>query len=202
MRPVMRWVAAGLTATGLAALIAPLLLIAGATPAFACSCAPMSEQEYYEHADVVFAGRLVDREEPPQRLIMSSMDPATLTFVVSEVYKGEADERQAVGTAQSGASCGLEVSGEGPFLVYATEASDGLRASLCGGTRALAEGNPAAWPGSAPRAAEPAEKPLDTGIPQASGIPLDALWGGVVVMVIVIAGGTAWLVSRRVRRAP
>jgi hypothetical protein len=35
----------------------------------------------------------------------------------------------------SGASCGVEITGPGPFVVFAQEAPTGLTADLCGGTR-------------------------------------------------------------------
>ncbi|MPZ63901.1 MAG: hypothetical protein GEU93_22130 [Propionibacteriales bacterium] len=77
---------------------------------------------------------------------MSTMDPATLTFKVRWVHKGEAQRLQQVETAMSGASCGLEIEGDGQFLVFANQTRNGaaLTASLCGGTRAIADGGPPA----------------------------------------------------------
>ncbi|MPZ01095.1 MAG: hypothetical protein GEU97_24645 [Actinophytocola sp.] len=103
----------------------------------------MTDAEYVDNADVVFAGALLDREEPPAGEIVSSGDLVTLTFAVSEVYKGQVGTTAQVRTAISGASCGLELDGEGPFLVFTQFGDDGLTASLCGGTRDLPETVPA-----------------------------------------------------------
>lgn len=132
-------------------VVAALSAVAGvvglATSAYACTCAPASEAEYFRLADVVFTGTLIDRQEPPSRPVMSSGDPATLTFEVSRVHKGEAQRRQQVETAMSGGSCGLEIEGSGPFLVFADHAQDRstLTASLCGGTRAITDGGRPAY---------------------------------------------------------
>ena len=64
---------------------------------------------------------------------------------VDRVYKGEAKAKQSVVTAREGASCGLELTGRGPFLVFATkdpqfdlEGDAGeVYSSLCSGSRAL-----------------------------------------------------------------
>ena len=46
----------------------------------------------------------------------------------------------ATRSAVSGASCGLELPGRGPVLVYAERAADGeLLAGLCGGSRAASD---------------------------------------------------------------
>lgn len=100
----------------------------------------------------VFVGRLADYAAPPQRAVMSSADPATWTFEVSEVYKGEAARTQEVVSEVSGASCGLEIPHRGEFLVFAElehpmdsptgqYVGDGqLYAGLCGGTRSTGDG--------------------------------------------------------------
>jgi hypothetical protein len=135
-----------------AALSAVTTVVVLATPAHACSCAMASEAEYFRHADVVFTGALIDRREPPWRPVMSSEDPAILTFEVSRVHRGEARRWQMVETAVLGASCGLEIEGSGPFLVFANHAEDGatLTASLCDGTRPIADGGAPAFGGSHP----------------------------------------------------
>lgn len=136
----MRLIRAALV-TAVAAGLTQLVAVFGAAPALACSCAPMSDREYVASADVIFTGTLLNRDEPepgPDGL-MSSADPATLTFAVSEVYKGQVGPTAQVRTAMSGASCGLEVEGERPFLLFTEFGEDGLTASLCGGTRDRSE---------------------------------------------------------------
>ena len=72
----------------------------------------------------------------PDSTVHSSGDPAVHVFAVDEVFKGDVHQQQGVVSADSGGSCGLELSGTGPFVVFATRAADGttLTADLCGGT--------------------------------------------------------------------
>lgn len=114
-------------------LLATLLLVlAGwvlAPSASACSCAGGTPTELALRADAVFSGRLVSRE-------VLGGDTALHVFAVDTVYAGEVAARQGVVSAASGASCGLELTGEGPFLVFATREDGRLAAGLCGGTTA------------------------------------------------------------------
>ncbi len=133
----------------LAMIIAPLAVVgalAPAGPAVACSCAVITEAEAFDAAQVVFTGELVEVLPPPPAEITSSGDPERYIFAVDRVYKGTAFDEQSVVTARDGASCGLEISGPGPFIVFA-HTDDGdwveqgvegeLHANLCGGTRAV-----------------------------------------------------------------
>lgn len=207
MTGVRRWIATALAAVGLSAVIVPLVLVVGAGTALACSCVPTTEQEQYGWADAVFEGKLVDVEPPPQQPIMSSMDPATLTFEVSTVYKGDVDATQKVTTASGGGpSCGLELQGEGPYLVFTTADGDTLSANLCGGTRPVADGAPAFGPGSPPSGAPPAQDPA-AGEPPAtestgtsstgSSLPTAGLFAGAAALALVALPTTFWLRSRR-----
>jgi hypothetical protein len=114
----------------------------------ACSCASITDEEALKNADAAFTGTLVEVIIPAGGTY-SSTDPARFVFDVDEVFKGTVFARQSVVTARDGASCGLEISGPGPFIVFARTASDGvtsgaadgaLSSSLCSGTRALASG--------------------------------------------------------------
>jgi hypothetical protein len=119
-----------------------VLLTAGwvvAPSAWACSCAPATTAEQVKRADVVFTGTLVSREVVhPVPGTVGSDDPAVHVFAVDTVLKGTAAAQQQVVSADSSASCGLELSGDGPFLVHATDPPGGpegqLTANLCGGT--------------------------------------------------------------------
>jgi hypothetical protein len=133
-----------------AVLVAAIAVFVGpaAQPAHACSCAELwSDEEAFAWADAVFLGELVDYEPPPPRDVMSSTDPATWTFAVTEVYKGDVAATQEIVSSVSGASCGLEIPHTGDFYVFArtdnpmVEAGDGqLVADLCGGTRSIGQG--------------------------------------------------------------
>jgi hypothetical protein len=110
-----------------------------------------TDQEAFDRADVVFTGIVAGIEDPRSG---SSMAPRVFTFAVDDVYKGDAAPQQVVRSEQSGASCGLELAGPGPFVVFATtsvhESSSmrlgqgELHASLCGGTRPLSAAEPLA----------------------------------------------------------
>lgn len=105
----------------LGALVGALVVL-GASPAQACSCAGGTTAEFTERADAVFTGRLVSREEP--RELRTSADPALHVFSVDAVAKGAVSERQEVLSPVSGASCGLELRGDGPVVVFATRTAD------------------------------------------------------------------------------
>ncbi|MGY1822390.1 hypothetical protein [Geodermatophilus sp. SYSU D00079] len=119
-------------------LTALVLLAAGwvlAGPASACSCTGEPLARQVDRADAVFTGRLLSREVHGGA---SSSAPALHVFAVDVVWKGSVAAEQGVVSAASGASCGLELDGDGPFLVLAMGASDPgedpMSADLCGGT--------------------------------------------------------------------
>jgi hypothetical protein len=128
------------------ALVSPAIF-ATADPAGACSCIAVTDQQAFGDADAVFTGRLVDVRQPKE--VHTSLDPATWVFAVDHVYKGAVRKRQEIVTAILGASCGLETMGPGRLVVFA-RGYDGVgvgphpakgqyAASLCGGTRLLAD---------------------------------------------------------------
>jgi MYXO-CTERM domain-containing protein len=142
------------TRAQLAARIVVLVVVAVATvlfgapePASACSCAGFTDEQALAGHDAAFTGTLVEVITPPGDNFSTS-DPERFVFEVDDVVKGTVFTRQSVVTARSGASCGLEISGPGTYLVFASEdavrmsgALDGeLYSNLCSGTRALAGG--------------------------------------------------------------
>ena len=117
-------------------LLAAAAVVAGpAAPAQACRCVDAPTAQHHAEADVVFTGSLVSRtvEHPPE----TGADPATWVFAVDRAVKGAVPEEVAVRSAESGASCGLELTGTGPFVVFAVDAGTHLSAGLCQGTAAL-----------------------------------------------------------------
>ena len=167
----------------------------GCSPALACSCVDDDLSVQYARADAVFTGRLVSREvEHPGWPLVSSSDPAVHVFAVEAVQKGQVRERQAVLSPDSSASCGLELQGEGPFLVLAERADDGqYEATLCGGTAALTDQKQAevqALVGTPPQRPRPGEALAEPGAPVRYRIG-----GGVLVL-----GAAALLLYRRRNR--
>lgn len=112
-----------------AVLLALSALWASPAPAYACSCAATSDDQHAADAAAIFTGTLVENrvDEPAQT--------RTLTFAVDRVFKGQVTATQVVTSHASGASCGVEITGPGPFLVFAQAGPTGLTADLCGGTR-------------------------------------------------------------------
>lgn len=180
-----RWTRAA-ARTGAAVAIASGAVLAGrAEPAAACTCGNMGDADSFHLADVVFRGVWHGYEPPPTAEVMSSMDPATWTFIVREVYKGTATAEQDVVSPVSGASCGLEIPHEGEFFVFANRVGDRdggdffgllphdpnrLIASLCGGTRSVVDG-PLAVDGITPRPPEPAADRSSTATPEPTATP-------------------------------
>jgi hypothetical protein len=185
------------TSSLLAALV---LLVAGwvlAAPASACSCVGEPLATQVDRADAVFTGRLLSREVSGGS---SSADPALHVFAVEKVWKGEVAAEQGVVSAASGASCGLELSGDGPFLVLATRSGGGdpLSADLCGGTTRTTpqlEAEVSAMTGGA----SPGDpRPGAAGTALDAGLPWTAAAAGAAV-VVAAAAVTGGLLRRRRR---
>ena len=123
---------------------------AAPTPAFACSCASSDTADQISRADVIFSGSVVSDE--------TRSTTRRYVFAVDRVFKGKASVTQVVETSSSSASCGVELSGPGPFVVYA-QAGGGrtdLTTNLCGGTT----NGPAPAALGAGSAPAPVEEPL------------------------------------------
>lgn len=195
-----QWIAAVLVVLGLAVFVVPLV---AAPPAYACSCASFTDKQYFERADLVFTGTLVDREEPPSGGTVSSADPVTLTFEVERVYKGSAVRDLDLTTARSSASCGLELEGRGPFLVFATDRG-GLTAGLCDGSRPLNKKIPASFGEGTPArplsTSEPAPtSSRETAPAEEDGPPSWIYPAGVAVLLGAALAGAGALWARRRR---
>ena len=173
------------------------VVVLPAAPAAACDCVGDTTAGFFARADLVFTGTLVSREvSHPNAPVLSSADPALHVFAVDAVFKGSAAQRRGVVSADSGATCGLELSGKGPFVVFANRDGDQYTASLCGGsaplTAALEADLRALGPAAAP---SPAPRPgADDAIRVGGSPPWPWLAGAAVVLV-------AGLLARRLRRA-
>lgn len=121
----------------LVALLGGLALVAvGSGPAYACSCASQTPEQYVEGADVIVTGTVVSVD----RGTLGSADDATYVVEVDRVYRGEAGPKVEFRSEASGAACGLEGIETGTreaFFLQGTET--GLRAGLCGGTGNVTE---------------------------------------------------------------
>jgi hypothetical protein len=188
-------------------LLAALLSAAGlllASPAQACSCAEATTAQHVDDADAVFTGTVLSREvDHPDWPVMSSDDPALYVFAVDTVYKGDVHAKQGVVSAAEGASCGLDLAGDGPFVVFAssdTSLPDGqYRAGLCNGTGLADTAVVAELEGLAPAppaAAPPRNRQAGLQSPGSGAMPAVLLGGGAAA-VVLLAG---WVILRRQRR--
>ena len=117
--------------------------VASASSAAACSCA--AEENFptrLRNADAVFIGELA--EIRPARWALSSSAPTRFIFEVDTVLKGEVYETQSVLSTSSEASCGIDLTVGGPYLVFsradAGDAVSGMRTgelftTACSGNR-------------------------------------------------------------------
>lgn len=180
--------------------------LGSSTPCQACSCAgEATAAQSSQRADVVFVGTLVDTREALVRVpgLSSSSDPVAKVFEVAEVRKGEVPARVEVLTASSSASCGLEVETGRAYVVVARDSGDGLRASLCGGTRLLSAVS-AADLGEVGQASAPSPGTqrvdipvVDRGVLTLAAQPV--IWGPTVAFGAAVLATVVWL--RRRRRA-
>lgn len=195
------------------------ILVGSAENAAACSCATFTDDEAIEYADAVFVGTLAEIVTPEGEGY-SSADPERFVFEVDQVFKGTVYARQSIVTARDGASCGLEIGGPGPFVVFARIESDGstegatvgeLYSGLCNGTRALSSG---AIPASFGSPSEPMSAPIsvpstvagearvaaDVEVGAAADVESDPPIDQIAALVGAVALGAAHTYRRRRRR--
>jgi hypothetical protein len=105
------------------------LVVVGAGPSWACSCAVVDTAGHVSGADVVLLGTLTEA------------DPGTYHVDVARVLKGTSGPQAQIRSADNGASCGLEGMEPGRRYVFFAvhgggegASSDALWANLCGGT--------------------------------------------------------------------
>ncbi len=131
----------GLCRILLALLIAAGVVVIPASSAYACRCVSASPPESLRAADAVFTGRLVDSES------LSDGYERVFTIRVGRVFKGTVAPVEEVASQSGEASCGLDLHGDGPFLVFADATGSqpgGPRyfSDSCTGTRRVTERQP------------------------------------------------------------
>jgi hypothetical protein len=168
-------------------------LVVRAEPAWACTCAAVSDQEAFDRADVVFTGEWVETDPGVPAPFDQPDEGVRLLFEVDEVYAGHAFERQSVVSWAFGESCGLQLDGAGPYLVFARTtagptdpaiAEGEVVSDLCSGTRPLVGG---AVPTSFGQALAPRPGTSPVGGERPLGVLLAvAVGGGAVVGVVAL----------------
>lgn len=118
--------------------VAAALFVANPRCAYACSCLPPGPpRDALATSDAVFAGKVVKLSAPLGDAV-NSVDPVSVTFEVSQSWKGAPAQTVVVKTASSSASCGFNFEQGREYLVYAETADGELQAGLCSRTQALA----------------------------------------------------------------
>lgn len=103
----------------------------GAIPsARACSCAERSFEELAAAADAIFEARVGSIEPGEAGALRVRLD-------VVQTWRDADSEQVEVRTAASPATCGYSFEIGRSYLVLASRSEDGLRVSLCGGTRPM-----------------------------------------------------------------
>jgi hypothetical protein len=129
-----------LAALASVALMGLSLLVLLPDCASACSCAVFGSKKQVEwalsHPGAVFSGEVVKIDRPSS--IKSSLAPETVTFRVSESWKGPKQQSLEVSTPVSGTSCGYPFKEGQEYLVYAYGKQD-LKVDLCSGTKPLSK---------------------------------------------------------------
>lgn len=182
-----------LVAAVLAVLGVPLLMVVTAGSAWACSCVATPLDEQVGRGDVVFVGRVVERQAEAPREVVSSLDPVTWTFTVDRVHRGAAAGPQRVTTARSSASCGFEFAAGRAYLVVGTDAgaTGAVSTGLCDGTRPVSALTPAdhAVLGEGTVPAPPVPVPVEPVGPSVA-------WFG-LLPVAALLGAAAWWYRHR-----
>jgi hypothetical protein len=107
------------------------------TPAWACSCAPITTKQAYDDADAVFKGKVTRTDRTGRGRDAQVM----VRFQVSRVFKGVAYFDQVVLTPRDGAGCGVEAAVGSTWVIFATQTVEGtgdrlvakLTTNLCAG---------------------------------------------------------------------
>ena len=107
------------------------MVVAGATPAFACSCARISTKEQLKGADVVFFGHF-ERDIPfggaptkNSEITPRSAGGYLAKFMVKRVFKGDVGRRAWVTTSgMFGGGCGYRFD-DGDYVVVGYRGYDG-----------------------------------------------------------------------------
>ena len=116
-------------------LIPAVLFVLAPRQAAACSCEPPgSPQEELASHDAVLAGRVVEILAPAD---LALEEDVLVTFDVSSVWKGEAEQVVAVTTGRHGGVCGYPFRLGEQYVVYGNLWEGGLHTGLCTRTNTL-----------------------------------------------------------------
>ena len=121
--------------------LAGLLLVAGTSRAWACSCPEAPDAELAAgRADVVFEGRATEAVAVQADLGLGDYSGARrFRFEVTRYFKGQLGPSLSVFTVDQGSACGRDYAFDEPQLVYARYAESGLLSDfLCSRSQPVA----------------------------------------------------------------
>jgi hypothetical protein len=179
-----------------AALSVAGVVVLGASPAFACSCASGAVEPRLADADAAFVGvAAVAPFEPAAGEEPTAQE--TWEFDVTDVYKGQLQPRIFVITPQSGGACGLDTVAVGDdvgMLLYRDEI-DGSKWT----TNLCAQVEPAEL-----RAAGEPHEPISAATPAAVPDRNDPEWGLIAILAgaLVATALIVYFVRERRRGKP
>ena len=147
----------------LAITVALAALIAAPRPAHGCSCSPdRTLSDYIDDADVIFAGRSLQRigpDDPSYHSALSRSEGMTIIFEVERVFKGRAGPLLAARTAYGVGDCGYKAADKSAAAVLATRRGEhgwwvsepgDLEVGLCGSRYTVNELEETLGPGYPP----------------------------------------------------
>jgi hypothetical protein len=115
-------------------VVATGLVVAGGTPAYACSCeANVPIEKLLAESDAAFVGVYTGSDSLPLEVARLNANREVMNhFQVERSVKGDLGAEVDVGSSGSGASCGLELSaGERTGLVVGRDDTGGWISGLC-----------------------------------------------------------------------
>ena len=143
----------------LALIVAPALVVVGATQAIACSCVPPGpDAQAIKDADAVFSGTVAEIEPG----VEIGFDSVTWTFAVDEIYKGDVGSSQDVRSQTQSAACGVVFKEGKRYAVFAYENKGNLVTNSCMNTRPLGDGKELGLDPVAAFDPEPPDEPEET----------------------------------------
>lgn len=108
----------------------------GSVSAFACSCRDGSTADFFENADVVATGKVLSVRKKKGGEIPSLI----VTVAAKTIWKGDAEEKIELTTADSSTACGFPFEKKKEYLLF-LHRDDGtdLITSLCSGNGLVAK---------------------------------------------------------------
>jgi hypothetical protein len=100
--------------------------------------ANQTAENYFETANAVFSGKVINVNTPVTGLIGGD-DPVSVNFEVYKYWKGSPLKNILIRTGIGGGDCGYQFEEGREYLVYTFERDGVSRTNICSGTKLLAQ---------------------------------------------------------------